>query len=156
MSEADLATVALSDPDRGLAASFVPGAGMVCCSLRHRGEELLAQNADLEAYAQRGKTMGIPLLYPWANRLADFQYAAAGSTVQVPHDESLVATDPNGLPIHGAIGGRMAYRVVHVAEGSSRRSSTGGSPTGSGSRCSRSATSSATGRGWRRGGWRSR
>ena len=43
---------------------------MVCCSLRHRGAELLDRGQGVEAYAQRGKTMGIPLLYPWANRLA--------------------------------------------------------------------------------------
>ena len=43
---------------------------MVCCSLRHDGAELLAQRNGVRAYAQRGSTMGIPLLYPWANRLA--------------------------------------------------------------------------------------
>jgi len=29
----------------------------------------------VSAYAQYGKTMGIPLLYPWANRLAAFDYS---------------------------------------------------------------------------------
>jgi aldose 1-epimerase len=111
VSEVDLATVELCDPGSDLVATFAPDAGMVCCSLRHRGEELLAQNAGLDAYARRGKTMGIPLLYPWANRLAGFEYTVAGKSVQVPHDTSLVAVDPNGLPIHGAIGGRMAWRV---------------------------------------------
>jgi aldose 1-epimerase len=111
VSEVDLTTVELCDPGSHLAATFAPGAGMVCCSLRHNGQELLAQNAGLEAYGERGKTMGIPLLYPWANRLAGFQYTAAGKTVQVPHDTSLVAVDGNGLPIHGVIGGQMAWRV---------------------------------------------
>ena len=98
----------------GFEAGFVPGAGMLCCSLRHRGEELLAQNAGVAAYAERGKTMGIPLLYPWANRLAGFEYSAAGRTVQVPHDPNRVALDGNGLPIHGVIGGRMRWELTDV------------------------------------------
>ena len=74
----------MRDEESALEAAFVPGAGMLCCSLRHRGEELLAQNAGVAAYAQRGKTMGIPLLYPWANRLAGFDYSVAGRTVLHP------------------------------------------------------------------------
>ena len=35
-------------------------------------------------YAQRGKTMGIPLLHPWANRLSRAGYAAAGKEVTLP------------------------------------------------------------------------
>ncbi|MGP8241569.1 MAG: aldose 1-epimerase, partial [Solirubrobacteraceae bacterium] len=84
MADQALDTVQLRDAQSQLDATFVPGAGMVCCSLRHRGEELLAQNAGVDAYAKRGKTMGIPLLYPWANRLAGFDYTAAGRTVTVP------------------------------------------------------------------------
>jgi galactose mutarotase-like enzyme len=42
---------------------------MVCCSLRHRGDELLGQRRGLAAYAATGSTMGIPFLHPWANRL---------------------------------------------------------------------------------------
>jgi galactose mutarotase-like enzyme len=111
-----LATVRLSDPGARLEATFVPGTGMLCCSLRHRGEELLAQNAGVAAYAERGKTMGIPLLYPWANRLAGFDYTIAGRAVQVPHDDpALIALDGNGLPIHGAIGGRLAWELADAS-----------------------------------------
>jgi aldose 1-epimerase len=109
MSTPAFTTVQLGDST--LEATFVPGAGMLCCSLRHRGEELLAQNAGVGAYAERGKTMGIPLLYPWANRLAGFDYTAAGRTAPVPHDPTRVALDGNGLPIHGVIGGRQHWRL---------------------------------------------
>jgi aldose 1-epimerase len=114
-----LATVHLSDPGAQLEATFVPGANMLCCSLRHRGEELLAQNAGVDAYAQQGKTMGIPLLYPWANRLAGFDYTVAGRTVQVPHDPERIALDDNGLPIHGLIGGRLGWELVDTADDAS-------------------------------------
>ena len=62
-----------------LEATFAPEAGMVCHSLRHRGEELLGQRDGLEAYAKTGKTMGIPFLHPWANRLGAWSYEALGT-----------------------------------------------------------------------------
>jgi len=111
MTEATFGTVDLRDEASELEATFVPAAGMVCRSLRHRGEELLGQNAGVVAYAQRGKTMGIPLLYPWANRLAGFQYSVAGRTGQVPHDPARVAVDGNGLPIHGVVPGWLAWEL---------------------------------------------
>jgi galactose mutarotase-like enzyme len=109
---ASLTAVEIRDDTSALAATFVPGAGMLCCSLRHRGDELLAQNAGVSAYAERGGTMGIPLLYPWANRLAGFEYSAGGRTVRIAHDPSAIALDDKGLPIHGVIGGRMAWELV--------------------------------------------
>jgi aldose 1-epimerase len=111
MTETTLETSSIRDDESELEATFVPGAGMLCRSLRHRGDELLAQNAGVKAYAERGTTMGIPLLYPWANRLAAFDYAAAGRRVEVPHD-ARIALDDNGLPIHGVIGGRMAWELT--------------------------------------------
>jgi galactose mutarotase-like enzyme len=114
MTDALPAMVRLVDEEAGLEATFIPGAGMLCSSLRHHGEELLAQNAGVDAYAARGKTMGIPLLYPWANRLAAFSYDVAGRTVAVPHDPARIALDENGLPIHGVIGGRMPWELTHA------------------------------------------
>ena len=73
---------------------------------------MLAQNSGVDAYASQGKTMGIPLLYPWANRLAAFDYSIASKTVQVPHDPTRIALDDNGLPIHGVIGGRLDWELT--------------------------------------------
>jgi aldose 1-epimerase len=113
MDDSRFTTVRLCDEEGLLEVELVPDAGMLCRSLRHRGEELLAQNAGLGAYAERGKTMGIPLLYPWANRLADFEYGVAGRTVTVPRDPQRIALDDNGLPIHGVIGGRLRWEPTH-------------------------------------------
>jgi galactose mutarotase-like enzyme len=120
MHHVELERVSLRDEESGLEAELVPGAGMLCCSLRHRGEELLAQNAGVAAYAQQGKTMAIPLLYPWANRLAGFDYSAAGRTVRIPHDPSRVRLDGNGLPIHGVVGGRQVWELTDVPDGEGR------------------------------------
>jgi len=60
----DSRIVTLREPGRDLEAHFAPGAGMVGCSLRHRGEKLLGLRGGVEDYLARGKTFGIPLLHP--------------------------------------------------------------------------------------------
>ncbi len=105
----------------GLEATFVPEAGMVCCSLRHRGEELLAQRGDVRAYAQRGSTMGIPLLYPWANRLAGFSYDGPSGPVELPRDSPLLKLGANGLPIHGAIPGALPWELLDAGAAGPRQ-----------------------------------
>jgi aldose 1-epimerase len=102
-------TVRIVSAGGGVAAEFVPDANMVCRSLTHDGAELLDAGRGVAAYAQRGKTMGVPLLYPWANRLAAPGYDAAGKRVTLPDPEGRYGLDPNGLPIHGALPGLMRW-----------------------------------------------
>ncbi|MBJ7521468.1 MAG: aldose 1-epimerase [Solirubrobacteraceae bacterium] len=71
---------------------------MVGSSLTHRGEELLGQRGGVEAYVERGSTFGVPLLYPWANRLSGDTYRGVDLTA-APRTRR----DPNGLPIHGLL-----------------------------------------------------
>ena len=92
-------------------AKFVPAANMVCVSLKVAGAELLDPAHGLEAYAERGKTMGIPLLYPWANRLHRRGYEAAGADVTLPEPDGRYPTDPGGLPIHGALPGDLVWEA---------------------------------------------
>ena len=94
----------------GLEASFAPDAGMVCHSLRHEGEELLTQRDGVEGYARSGRTMGIPLLHPWANRLAEWEYEALGRRVDLrPLEGRVVKRDgETGLAIHGVLPGPWA------------------------------------------------
>jgi aldose 1-epimerase len=95
-----------------LQATFAPHAGMVCASLRHDGVELLDQRAGVRAYAQRGATMGIPLLYPWANRLAGCGYPGPRGDVQLAPENPLLKFDANGLPIHGALPGELPWELL--------------------------------------------
>src|SRR6058998_3917625 len=60
-----------------LEAVFLPGHGMLGASLSHRNVEILRRIEDLQAAAAKGSTAGIPLLHPWANRLAGSQYRDA-------------------------------------------------------------------------------
>lgn len=107
-----IATVTLASPD-GVEVAFAPGVGMVGCSLRHRGEEVLGQLGGLTAYRDRQSTFGIPLLHPWANRLADHTYTAAGRTVELDPGSPALHHDGNGLPIHGVDASARDWEVVH-------------------------------------------
>lgn len=95
----------------GVETTFVPDAGMVGCSLRHRGEELLGQRQGLRAYAEQGKTMGVPLLYPWANRLGASRFEVAGRQVDLEGEGLMLSHDQAGLPIHGLLSGVGSWMV---------------------------------------------
>ncbi|MEE2853074.1 MAG: aldose 1-epimerase [Actinomycetota bacterium] len=104
--------VTLRDPTSSVAAQFVPDAGMIGISLTDSGVELLGQRRGLDAYIDAGKTMGIPILYPWANRLSSNTYTAENVTVELTPGENRVRADPNGLPIHGTLAAYPGWRVV--------------------------------------------
>lgn len=97
-----------------LEARFAPDANMVGCSLRHRGEELLGLRGGVEDYLQRGKTFGIPLLHPWANRLGDWSYEVSGRRVRLDRDSPLLRADEHGLPIHGTLPAGAPWRLVQA------------------------------------------
>ena len=98
-----------------LRAAFAPGAGMIGASLRHRGEEVLGQRGGLAKYAETGSSMGIPLLHPWANRLAGAGYEAAGRKVALDPERMPVRLDPSGLPIHGLAAASSHWEVTEAA-----------------------------------------
>src|SRR5260370_61482 len=85
---------------------------MIGTSLTDSGTQLLGQRRCLDAYVTAGKTMGIPILYPWANRLGADTYTAEESTVTLIPGENGVRPDPNGLPIHGVLAAYPGWRVT--------------------------------------------
>ena len=95
----------------GLRAVFLPGRGMLGASLQHRGEELLGRVEDLASFAKTGRTCGIPLLHPWANRLGATRYRAAGKEVFLDAASS-IGHDDQGLPMHGVPWPRLAWQVL--------------------------------------------
>lgn len=107
--------VVLGSPGSSLEATFAPGVGMVGCSLRHRGEELLGQRGGLTAYAERGSSFGIPLLHPWANRLAQLSYRAeplSSEVVELDFERMPLRPDENGLPIHGVLAASPHWELL--------------------------------------------
>ncbi len=100
----------------GIEAIFVPEAGMICCSLRHRGEELLGQRGGLAKYIEAGSTMGIPFLHPWANRLGESCFELAGREVDLGLEGLHVKRDGSGLPMHGLLTAARGWQVERHLE----------------------------------------
>src|SRR5262245_33184580 len=97
-----------------LEAVFLPSRGMLGASLRHRGEELLRRIEDLATCGAKGSTAGIPLLHPWANRLAGPRYRAAGHEVVLDPSSPLLHLDEHGLPMHGVPWSLLAWEVTEA------------------------------------------
>jgi len=113
---AELESVTLHDPSCALTATFVPAAGMIGTSLADGEEEFLGQRRGLEAYVSAGKTMGIPILYPWANRLSASEYETNGTLVELAPGRGGVRVDENGLPIHGVLAAYPGWQVTAQSE----------------------------------------
>ncbi len=91
---------------------------MLCASLRYQDVELLRRLEDLEAAAKKGSTVGVPLLYPWANRLERLGYTVAGQTVELARSSPNLHFDEHGQPMHGVPWAFLEWDVVeasHVA-----------------------------------------
>lgn len=97
LNELSAHTLAAGD----LQAVLLPGAGMLGASLRHKGVQMLGRVEDLAGAAAKGSTAGVPLLHPWANRLAGLRYRAVGRDVSLDPQSPVLHFDANGLPIHG-------------------------------------------------------
>jgi aldose 1-epimerase len=109
-----LERVVLASGD-GLEAAFVPAVGMLGISLTLDGTELLAPRHGIDGYVEKGSTLGIPLLHPWANRLSTVTQTVDDVTWDVVVGEPGVHPDKNGLAMHGLVAGLDAFEVV-VAE----------------------------------------
>jgi aldose 1-epimerase len=88
---------------------------MLGASLRHQGAELLSRVQDLQNAAAHGSTAGIPLLHPWANRLASTDYCVAGREVALDPNSRLLHFDAHGLPIHGVPWPHLSWQVLETS-----------------------------------------
>lgn len=109
-------SVTLHDPSSTLTATYVPAAGMICTSLADGDVEYLGQRRGLEAYLIDGKTMGIPILYPWANRLSANEYRVGDIDVTVTPGVNGVRGDAHGAPMHGVLAANPDWQVAEHTE----------------------------------------
>ncbi|MCU0300162.1 MAG: aldose 1-epimerase [Candidatus Nanopelagicales bacterium] len=98
-------------------ATFVPRAGMVCSSMTHDGDEMLGQRYGLQGYLETGRTFGVPILAPWANRLGRMAYAVVHEgggirRIDVNPNTPHLRFDAHGQPIHGLLRGSPDWEVV--------------------------------------------
>jgi aldose 1-epimerase len=94
-----------------LAATFLPELGMVGAGLRWHHHELVVLRGGARGVATR-HTAGLPLLHPWANRLARRRYVAAGVAVDLRGLD--LPTDGLGQPMHGTMVGRPGWEVIRA------------------------------------------
>lgn len=99
------------DSGSGLSATFVPEAGMIVASLAFEGEEFLDQREGLDRYVESASTMGIPILYPWANRLARDSWKFGPQPARIDPGAYRVKRDENGLAIHGTLAASSFWKV---------------------------------------------
>ncbi|WP_162823738.1 aldose 1-epimerase [Lysobacter sp. TY2-98] len=99
-----------------LLAVFEPMRGMVCVSLKHRGEEILSRVASNPAASFDEVVSGIALRYPFANRVRNGRYAFDGRCVQLDPASSWLSTDVNGTPSDGVRPSRLDWRVVEASD----------------------------------------
>jgi galactose mutarotase-like enzyme len=115
---AELETVVLSDPESTMTATFIPSAGMIGTSFADGDLEFLGQRRGLDAYLTNAKTMGIPLLYPWANRLSANTYDVDGGVVTLTPGSGGVRVDGNGSPMHGVLAAYPGWLVTEQSANS--------------------------------------
>jgi aldose 1-epimerase len=99
-----------------LQAVLLPDHGMLVASLRYKGVEILRRVEDLEAAAARGSSAGIPLLYPWANRLAEPRYRVLGREVVLDTSSPLLHFDEHRLPTHGVPWSLLSWEVTEARQ----------------------------------------
>ena len=112
LKDSSACTIAAGD----LEAVFLPAHGMLGASLRHKGVELLGRVEDLEAAAAQGSTAGIPLLHPWANRLAQPRYRVLGQQVLLDIASPLLHLDDHRLPMHGVPWSLLRWEVTEARQ----------------------------------------
>ena len=107
--------VTLVSPDGGRRPRSCPAPGMVGVSMTLDGVELLARRHGLAGYLERASTFGIPLLAPWANRLARAAPdRSATSPGRCAPGDPAVHVDEYGQPIHGLSAGAPEWEVEDV------------------------------------------
>lgn len=77
---------------------------------------MLGRVGDLEASAATGSSAGIPLLHPWANRLAEPRYRVLGQQVVLDVSSPLLHLDEHGLPMHGVPWSLLPWTVTEAGQ----------------------------------------
>ena len=77
--------------------------------------QVLGLRGGLGHYLDDAKTFGIPLLAPWANRLASPEYSRRSHSRC--HRVPGVHLDGNGLPIHGLLAAASGWNVRDIVAG---------------------------------------
>lgn len=110
------ASVTLTHAASGSGLELVPDAGMVALSWTVAGEEVLALPCGRAEFLAAARTGGLPLLYPYANRLGADSFTACGRRVDLSRAKSLKRDDAHH-PIHGLLLRRGGWALTVLGPG---------------------------------------
>ncbi|WP_133501288.1 aldose 1-epimerase [Cognatilysobacter terrigena] len=99
-----------------LLAVFRPEQGMICTSLKHRGQEILRRLDEMDEALATGMSIGIPLNYPYANRIRGTSYEFDGERVELDKASPWIMKDWNDTIIHGVPWPKLAWQVEEVTD----------------------------------------
>ncbi len=97
-----------------LVADVLPEQGMLVTSLRGGGIEWLRLVDDVEEAVESRRSIGIPLLHPWANRLSAARIVHEGHVARIDASSPLIMRDWNGTIIHGVHWSRLPFAIAAV------------------------------------------
>jgi aldose 1-epimerase len=95
-----------------LQASVWADDGIAIASLRYDGVEVLGRPGPRDIFGRDDVALGMPLLAPWANRLAVDQYVIGTHTADVRAAGAAAFRDSAGFPIHGFVARDPGWVVV--------------------------------------------
>lgn len=94
--------IELAHPSSRQTVRLYPEAGCCAVSWSVEGREFLHLGQPLERFLREEHTGGLPLLYPWANRLRRDRWSYQGTSVDLEGVPG-VHRDAHGLPMHGLL-----------------------------------------------------
>lgn len=110
------ASITLTHAASGSSLELVPDAGMVALSWTVAGEEVLALPCGRSEFLSAARTGGLPLLYPYANRLGADAFTVCGRQVDLSRVPSLKRDDAHH-PIHGLLLRRGGWALSVLGPG---------------------------------------
>jgi aldose 1-epimerase len=104
--------VVLADAPRHTEVTILPGIGNMVYQMTVNGKNVLRTPVPLADFKAKPGMTGIPLLWPWANRIDQTSYYVNGKQYAFNLELGNVRLDANKKPIHGLISTSSAWKVV--------------------------------------------
>jgi aldose 1-epimerase len=105
--------VVLADSARHTEVTILPSIGNMAYRMTVNGKDVLrTPTGTLAEFKAKPAMTGIPLLWPWANRIDQTSYYVNGKLYAFNMELGNVRLDANKKPIHGLLSTSSAWKVV--------------------------------------------
>jgi aldose 1-epimerase len=105
--------VVLADSARHTEVTILPSVGNMAYEMKVNGKNVLyAPSGSLAEFKAKPAMAGIPLLWPWANRIDQNSYYVNGKLYALNLGLGNIRLDANKKPIHGLVSASSAWKVL--------------------------------------------